>query len=57
MRLKWRFTTEEIGKTFHMQMKTLERVSIGISLHVLAHNLKRVTQIMLTVPVMGAMRA
>ncbi|MGY8815967.1 MAG: IS1182 family transposase [Gammaproteobacteria bacterium] len=41
----------------HFQMKTLERVSIEMSMHVLAYNLKRVMQIMGTVPLMEAMRA
>jgi transposase len=45
-----------MGST-HFQMKTLERVSIEMSLHVLAYNLKRVMQIMGTVPLMEAMRA
>ena len=41
----------------HFQMRTLEKVSIEMSLHVLAYNLKRVMNIMGTVPLMEAMRA
>lgn len=41
----------------HFQMKTLERVSGEMSLHVLAYNLKRVMQIMGVLPLMEAMRA
>jgi transposase len=45
-----------MGST-HFQMKTMERVSGEMSLHVLAYNLKRVMQIMGVVPLMEAMRA
>jgi len=45
-----------MGST-HFQMKTLERVSGEMSLHVLAYNLKRVMQIMGVVPLIAAMRA
>ena len=38
-------------------MRTLEKVSIEMSLHVLAYNIKRVMQIMGTIPLMEAMRA
>ena len=38
-------------------MRTLERVSIEMSLHVPAYILKRVMQIMGAVPLMEAMRA
>ncbi len=41
----------------HFQMRTLEKVSIEMSLHVLAYNMKRVIQIMGTVSLMEAMRA
>lgn len=41
----------------HFQMRTLERVSIEMSLHVLAYNLKRVMQIMGTIPLIEAMKA
>jgi hypothetical protein len=41
----------------HFQMKTLERVSGEMSLHILAYNLKRVMQIMGVLPLMEAMRA
>ena len=41
----------------HFQMRTLERVSIEMSLHVPAYILKRVMQIMGAVPLMEAMRA
>ena len=41
----------------HFQMRTLEKVSIEMSLHVLAYNMKRVMQIMGTVSLMEAMRA
>jgi len=41
----------------HFQMKTLERVSGEMSLHVLAYNLKRVMQIMGIVPLVEAMKA
>ena len=41
----------------HFQMRTLEKVSIEMSLHVLAYNMKRVMQIMGTIPLMEAMRA
>jgi transposase len=41
----------------HFQMKTLERVSGEMSLHILAYNLKRVMQIMGVQPLMEAMRA
>ena len=41
----------------HFQMKTLERVSAEMSLHVLAYNLKRVMQIVGVLPLMEAMRA
>jgi len=45
-----------MGST-HFQMKTLKRVSTEMSLHVLAYNMKRVMQIMGTLPLMEAMRA
>ena len=45
-----------MGST-HFQMKTLDRVSGEMSLHVLAYNLKRVMQIMGVAPLMEAMRA
>lgn len=45
-----------MGST-HFQLKTMERVSGEMSLHVLAYNLKRVMKIMGTVPLMRAMRA
>ena len=45
-----------MGST-HFQMKTMQRVSGEMSLHVLAYNLKRVMQIMGVVPLMEAMRA
>ena len=45
-----------MGST-HFQMKTLERVSGEMSLHVLAYNLKRVMQIMGVIPLMEAMQA
>ncbi len=41
----------------HFQMKTLEKVSTEMSLHVLAYNLKRVMSIMGTKPLIEAMRA
>jgi hypothetical protein len=41
----------------HFQMKTLDRVSGEMSLHVLAYNLKRVIQIMGVLPLMEAIRA
>jgi len=41
----------------HFQIKTLERVSGEMSLHVLAYNLKRVMQMMGVLPLMEAMRA
>jgi len=41
----------------HFQMRTLEKVSTEMSLHVLAYNMKRVMQIMGTIPLMEAMRA
>ena len=41
----------------HFQMKTLERVSGEMSLHILAYNLKRVMHIMGVLPLMEAMRA
>ncbi len=40
----------------HFQMKTLERVSTEMSLHVLAYNMKRVLQIMGAAPLMEAIR-
>jgi hypothetical protein len=45
-----------MGST-HFQMKTLERVSTEMSLHVLAYNLKRVMRIMGPKPLMAAIRA
>ncbi len=45
-----------MGST-HFQMKTMERVSGEMSLHVLAYNFKRVMKIMGVVPLMEAMRA
>ena len=45
-----------MGST-HFQMKTLERVSTEMSLHVLAYNLKRVMQIMGAVPLIEAIGA
>jgi hypothetical protein len=41
----------------HFQMKTLERVSGEMSLHILAYNLKRMMRIMGVLPLMAAMRA
>jgi len=41
----------------HFQMRTLEKVSTEMSLHVLAYNMKRMMQIMGTIPLMEAMRA
>jgi hypothetical protein len=41
----------------HFQMKTRERVSGEMSLHVLAYNLKRVMQIVGVLPLMEAIRA
>jgi transposase len=41
----------------HFRMKTLEKVKTEMSLHVLAYNLKRVTAILGTKPLMEAMRA
>ena len=41
----------------HFQMKTLERVSTEMSLHVLAYNMKRALQIMGAVPLMDAIGA
>ena len=41
----------------HFQTKTLKNVSTEMSLHVLAYNLKRVINIMGTIPLMKAMRA
>jgi transposase len=40
----------------HFQMKTLERVSTEMSLHVLAYNMKRVLQIMGAAPLMEAIQ-
>jgi transposase len=45
-----------MGST-HFQMKTLERVSGEMSLHVLAYNLKRVMRIMGVAPLVQAIRA
>ena len=45
-----------MGST-HFQMKTLQRVSTEMSLHVLAYNLKRVMRIMGPKPLMAAIRA
>ncbi len=45
-----------MGST-HFQMKTLERVSTEMSLHVLAYNMKRVMRIMGVGPLMEAIRA
>lgn len=45
-----------MGST-HFRMKTLERVSSEMSLHVLAYNLKRVMQIMGVGPLLTAMEA
>jgi hypothetical protein len=45
-----------MGST-HFLTKRLPRVSTEMSLHVLAYNLKRVMQIMGTMPLMQAMRA
>jgi hypothetical protein len=44
-----------MGST-HFQMKTLERVSTEMSLHVLAYNMKRVLQIMGAAPLMEAIQ-
>ena len=41
----------------HFQMRTLERVSAEMSLHVLAYNLKRVMNIMGTTTLTEALRA
>ena len=41
----------------HFKMKTLEKVSTEMSLHVLAYNLKRVIAILGPQPLMTAMRA
>ncbi len=41
----------------HFLRKTLPRVRTEISLHVLAYNMKRVTAIIGTQPLMTAMRA
>ena len=41
----------------HFQMKTLERVSTEMSLHVLAYNLKRVINILGTGALIEAMQA
>ena len=41
----------------HFLMKTLERVSTEMSLHVLAYNLKRVMKMLGTDALMEAMRA
>ena len=41
----------------HFQMKTLDHVSTEMSLHVLAHNLKRVMKILGIGPLMQAMNA
>lgn len=41
----------------HFQMKTLERVSAEMSLHVLSYNLKRVMNLIGPVWLMEAMRA
>ncbi len=41
----------------HFKMKTLEKVSTEMSLHVLAYNLKRVIAILGAIPLMEAMRA
>lgn len=41
----------------HFQMRTLERVSGEMSLHILAYNLKRMIRIMGVLPLMEAMRA
>jgi len=41
----------------HFQMRTLERVSAEMSLHVLAYNLKRVMNIMGTANLVEALRA
>ncbi|MCK4945136.1 MAG: IS1182 family transposase [Alphaproteobacteria bacterium] len=41
----------------HFQMKTLKKVRVEMSLHVLSYNLKRMMKIMGTVPLMEAMRA
>jgi transposase len=41
----------------HFQMKTLKHVSIEMSLHVLAYNLKRVLSILGTKPLIAAMQA
>jgi transposase len=45
-----------MGST-HFQMKTLERVSTEMSLHVLAYNMKRVMQIMGAAPLIDAIGA
>ncbi len=45
-----------MGST-HFQMKTLQRVSTEMSLHVLAYNLKRVMRIMGPKPLMAAIQA
>ena len=41
----------------HFEMKTLERVSTEMSLHVLAYNMKRVLQIMGSVTLIDAIGA
>jgi hypothetical protein len=41
----------------HFQMRTLERVSGEMSLHILAYNLKRMMRIMGVLPLMEGMRA
>jgi hypothetical protein len=45
-----------MGST-HFLTKTLRRVSTEMSLHVLAHNLKRVMKVLGVVPLMVALRA
>ncbi len=45
-----------MGST-HFQMKTIKRVSVEMSLHVLAYNLKRVMNIMGTKELMEAIQA
>ena len=44
-------------RSTHFQLKTIKRVSVGMSLHVLAYNLKRVMNIMETRQLFEAMQA
>ncbi len=41
----------------HFQMRRLRNVAIEMSLHVLAYNLKRVIAILVTGPLVAALRA